>query len=133
MMNWGVLAEMGFMLSIPIAIKKNGSHKVLIFEFFYEGGQIYIDKKTQEELKSQAQGFIFLVTFCLGLLVGTLIDGRVINFYTQTIAISRDYDWDASWGITSVLSIALLVVFLGFLKRIPENHLKIKTSWTTYI
>jgi len=83
-------------------------------------------------LKSQAQGIIFLVTFCLGLLVETLIDGRIINFYTQTIANSRDYDWDASWGITSVLSIALLVVFLGLLKRIPKNHLKIKTSWTTY-
>ncbi|MEI6137803.1 MAG: hypothetical protein WCP85_00980 [Mariniphaga sp.] len=44
MMNWGVLAEMGFMPLIPIAIKKNGLHNVLIFGFFYVGGQIYIEK-----------------------------------------------------------------------------------------
>ena len=45
----------------------------LIFGFFYVGGQIYIDKKAPSELKSQAQGFIFLVTFGLGLLLGNLI------------------------------------------------------------
>ena len=156
MMNWGVLAEMGFMLLIPIAIKKFGLHKVLIFGiialvvrylalyfggvidqpalyllgilvhglifgFFYVGGQIYIDKKAPEELKSQAQGFIFLVTFGLGLLVGTLIDGRIINFYTETIGNTRDYDWDAIWGITSVFSIALLIAFLVFFKKDDEK------------
>ncbi len=30
-MNWGVLAEMGFMLLIPVAIKKFGLRKVMIF------------------------------------------------------------------------------------------------------
>ncbi len=105
--NWGILAEMGFMLLIPPAIKKFGLRKVmilglaamvlrylslymggifdqqwlyyvgilvhgLIFGFFYVGGQIYIDKKAPEELKAQAQGFIFLMTFGVGLLVGNL-------------------------------------------------------------
>ena len=152
MMNWGVLAEMGFMLLIPVAIKKFGLHKVLImgiialvvrylalyfggvvdqpslyllgilvhgliFGFFYVGGQIYIDKKAPDELKSQAQGFIFLVTFGLGLLAGTLIDGRIINFYTETTGGIRDYDWNSIWGITSGFSIALLIAFLAFFKK----------------
>ena len=156
-MNWGVLAEMGFMLLIPLAIKKFGLRMVmifglfalvvryvslylggvldqqwlfylgilvhgLIFGFFYVGGQIYIDKKTPDELKSQAQGFIFLVTFGLGLLAGNLIDGKIISLFHDNSTGVRIYDWDSIWGITSILSIALLVAFITMFKNdVPGN------------
>jgi nucleoside transporter len=150
-MNWGVLAEMGFMLLIPLAIKKFGLRKVLIFGliamvvryvslyfggvvdqqwlfyigilvhgwifgFFYVGGQIYIEKKTPCELKSQGQGFIFLVTFGLGLLAGNLICGFIINQFLDHSSGVRIYDWDSIWGITSIFSIVLLVVFIAMFK-----------------
>lgn len=146
--NWGVLAEMGFMLLVPLAIKKFGLRKTmifglialtvrylsfylggtvnisgliyigilvhgLIFGFFYVGGQIYIDKKAPSELKSQAQGFIFLVTFGLGLLLGNMISGAIIhNFNNNGI-----YNWDAIWGITTLISILLLILFIVFFKN----------------
>lgn len=150
-MNWGVLAEMGFMLLIPLAIKRFGLRKVLIlgliamvvryvslylggvadqqwlfyigilvhgwiFGFFYVGGQIYIEKKTPGALKSQGQGFIFLITFGLGLLVGILICGFIINQFLTHSAGLRIYDWDSIWGITSVFSIVLLVAFMVMFK-----------------
>jgi nucleoside transporter len=150
-MNWGVLAEMGFMLLIPITIKKFGLRKVmilglfalvvryaslylggvvnqqwlfylgilvhgLIFGFFYVGGQIYIDKKTPNELKSQGQGFIFLVTFGLGLLAGNLIDGKIISMFHDNSTGVRIYDWDSIWGLTSIFSIVLLVAFITLFK-----------------
>ncbi|MEI8224336.1 MAG: MFS transporter, partial [Bacteroidota bacterium] len=156
-MNWGVLAEMGFMLLIPITIKKFGLRKVmilglfaliiryvslylggvvnqqwlfylgilvhgLIFGFFYVGGQIYIDKKTPHELKSQGQGFIFLVTFGLGLLAGNLIDGKIISLFHDNSTGVRIYDWDSIWGLTSIFSIILLVAFVTMFKDdIPEK------------
>ena len=156
-MNWGVLAEMGFMLLIPITIKKFGLRKVmilglfalviryvalylggvvnqqwlfylgilvhgLIFGFFYVGGQIYIDKKTPHELKSQGQGFIFLVTFGLGLLAGNLIDGKIISLFHDNSTGVRIYDWDSIWGLTSIFSIILLVAFITMFKNdIPEK------------
>jgi len=49
----------------------------LIFGFFFVGGQIYIDKKAPEAIRGQAQGFIFLVTFGAGLLVGTQLFGYI--------------------------------------------------------
>jgi nucleoside transporter len=151
-MNWGVLAEMGFMLLIPVTIKKFGLRKVmilglialvvryvslylggvvdqqwlfylgilvhgLIFGFFYVGGQIYIDKRTPHELKSQAQGFIFLVTFGLGLLAGNLIDGEIIRLFHDKSSGVRIYDWDSIWGITSLFSIVLLVAFIALFKN----------------
>ena len=155
-MNWGVLAEMGFMLLIPIAIKKFGLRNVmilglvalvvryvslylggvvnqqwlfylgilvhgLIFGFFYVGGQIYMDKMTPGELKSQGQGFIFLVTFGLGLLVGNIIDGQVIGFFQDSSSGIRIYDWDSIWGLTSIFSIILLVAFIIFFKNDISN------------
>jgi len=154
-MNWGVLAEMGFMLLIPITIKKFGLRKVmilglvalvvrygslylggvvnqqwlfylgilvhgLIFGFFYVGGQIYMDKKTPDELKSQGQGFIFLVTFGLGLLAGNLIDGQIIGFFHDNSSGVRIYDWDSIWGLTAIFSIVLLVAFITLFKDDPS-------------
>jgi nucleoside transporter len=149
--NWGILAELGFMLLVPPAIKKYGLRKVmifgliamviryaslyigdvidqqwmyyigilihgLIFGFFYVGGQIYINKKTPDDLKSQGQGFIFLVTFGLGLLVGNIIDGQIINIFLDNSNGARVYDWDSIWGVTSIMSIALLVAFILLFK-----------------
>jgi nucleoside transporter len=146
-MSLGVIAEMGFMLLIPVSIKKFGLRKVmilglfalliryaalylggvfsqqwlfyigilvhgLIFGFFYVGGQIYIDKKAPDELKAQAQGFIFLVTFGLGLLTGNLIDGGIISLFTSNSGGIRVYDWNSIWGLTSVFSIILLIAFI---------------------
>jgi len=146
-MNWGVLAEMGFLLLVPLAIKKFGLRKVmifglialvvrylsfyiggvinqswmyyigilihgLIFGFFYVGGQIYIDKKAPSEIKSQAQGFIFLVTFGAGLLLGNLVSGEIINRYSGV----NGYNWDAIWGITTIFSVVFLLGFVLLFK-----------------
>jgi hypothetical protein len=145
--NWGVLAEMGFLLLVPLAIKRFGLRKTmilglaaltvrylsfyaggtisqpwmyyigilihgLIFGFFYVGGQIYIDKKAPDHLRSQGQGFIFLVTFGAGLLVGNFLCARLIHHY-KTIA---GYDWNAIWGITTLASIILMIAFVLFFK-----------------
>jgi nucleoside transporter len=150
--NWGILAEMGFMLMIPPVIKKFGLRKSmilgltamflryfalylgvvvdqqwlyyigilvhgLIFGFFYVGGQIYIDKKAPEELKAQAQGFIFLMTFGVGLLVGNLVDGGIISLFKETVDGVRVYDWKSIWGITSLLSVIVLGAFALFIKE----------------
>jgi MFS family permease len=145
--NWGVLAEMGFLLLVPLAIKKIGLRKTmilglialsirylsfyvggivtqpwmyyigilihgLIFGFFYVGGQIYIDKKAPAHLKSQAQGFIFLVTFGAGLLVGNFLSARVIHHYKT----AAGYNWDAIWGITTLISVGLMLGFVLLFK-----------------
>jgi nucleoside transporter len=158
-MNWGVLAEMGFMLLIPPAIKKLGIRKVmilglsalviryaalwfggaieqpwlyyigilvhgLIFGFFYVGGQIYIDKKAPDELRAQAQGFIFLVTYGLGLLAGNMICGEIIRIFSDHTNGERLYDWNSIWGITALMSVALLVAFVMLFR----NDVKDKVS-----
>jgi nucleoside transporter len=158
--SWGILAEMGFMLLIPPAIKKFGLRKVmilgliamvvryfslylggiinqqwlfyigilvhgLIFGFFFVGGQIYIDKKAPDELKAQAQGFIFLMTFGVGLLIGNLIDGGIISLFKDSTGGINVYDWDSIWGLTTLFSVILLIAFaLLFKEEKSETVLK---------
>lgn len=150
--NWGVLAEMGFLLLVPLVIKKFGLRKTmilgltaltiryfafyaggmvtqpwmyyigilihgLIFGFFYVSGQIYIDKKAPAYLKSQAQGFIFLITFGAGLLTGNFLCARLIHHYKT----AAGYNWDAIWGITTLVSIGLLLGFMLLFREDKEH------------
>jgi len=151
--NWGILAEMGFLLLVPISIKKLGLRKTmliglmtltfryltfyfggvvdqpwlyyigilvhgLIFGFFYVGGQIYIDDKAPKQLKSQAQGFIFLITFGVGLLVGNFLSARLIEYFK----VQDEYNWDAVWKITALFTLGLLIGFIFLFKKIDQER-----------
>jgi len=76
-----------------------------------------MDKKTPDDLKAQGQGFIFLVTFGLGLLAGNLIDGQIIHLFTNVSGGIKTYDWNTIWGLTSVFSVILLVLFILFFRE----------------
>jgi len=91
-----------------------------IFGYFFVGGQIYIDKKAPPELKSQAQGFIFLVTFGLGLLTGNFISRQIIDNFTVVSGSSSSYNWEAIWGITALMSLAILIAFALFFRNESE-------------
>ena len=155
-LNWGQAAEMGFMLLIPMALKKLGVKKAmilgllalvvryvafwwgaghdieslyyvgilvhgLIFGFFFVGGQIYIDKIAPKEIRGQAQGFIFLMIFGIGLLIGNFINGELMaRNSTKTLVDGVQkvtaYDWNTIWGVNAIISIVLLVCFIVLFK-----------------
>ncbi len=91
-----------------------------IFGFFFVGGQVYVDKKAPPELRAQAQGLIFLMTFGLGLLVGTFINGALIEAYTTTVGVGAEatkvYEWGPIWTITTISCVVLLAAFLVFFR-----------------
>lgn len=150
-MNFGQLAEMFFVLTVPFIIRKTGLRMTMIiglvvlsirylafyaggvavqpsfyfvgilvhgiiYGYFFLGGQIYIDKKAPSELKAQAQGFIFLVTFGLGLLVGNFISRQIIEINSS----SGVYNWNSIWGITTIMSIGLGVLMMVFFRNEKE-------------
>ncbi len=93
----------------------------IIFGFFSVGGQIYIDKVTPSELKAQAQGFIFLVTFGLGIIVGNFINAWLIPLFTITNEIGVDHiQWDKIFAVTSGMSLFVLL-FFSFLFNYKEE------------
>ncbi len=89
----------------------------IIYGFFFVGGQVYIHNKVPEELNAQAQGFIFLVTFGLGLLLGNFVNGELIQMFTETVNGVNKVDWASVWSITSVLTLVVLIAFALFFRN----------------
>ncbi len=96
----------------------------IIFGYFYLGGQIYIDRKAPEALRSQGQGFIFFVTFGVGLLVGNFVSGEIIRIFSSG-TIDVTYQWDYIMGITAILSIICCVAFVIFFKKEDYSTIKL--------
>ena len=97
----------------------------IIYGFFFVGGQVYIHKKVPEELNAQAQGFIFLVTFGLGLLVGNFVNAELIQMYTESVNGVDVVNWTNVWAVTSVCTLFILILFVLFFRNsIKDNKEK---------
>src|SRR5947199_776678 len=51
------------------------------YDFFFVTGQIYVDKKSTPAVRGQAQGFLVLVTYGVGMWIGAKIAGAVYNSF----------------------------------------------------
>jgi len=80
----------------------------IIFGFFYVGGQIYIDRKAPKEMRAQAQGLIFLISFGVGLLVGNFICGALLEMGTA----EGGKNYPAMWLFSLIVSAVVLVLFV---------------------
>ena len=79
----------------------------VIFGFFFVGGQIYVDRRAPKEMRAQAQGFMFLATFGVGLLLGNFLCDGLIRWYT----VEGVRQWQPVWTWVTVASAAALVLF----------------------
>lgn len=88
----------------------------LIYGFFFVGGQVYINRRAPKEMRAQAQGFIFLVTFGLGLIVANFINGKIIERLkaVKTVEGVAQKSWDSIWLVMMALAAAVLVGFVLF-------------------
>jgi len=94
----------------------------IIYGFFFVGGQIYVNKKAPDELRAQAQGMMFLITFGVGLLAGNFINGALIEHYSTTVGEVTTYEWAPIWKITTIVSAILLVAFAALFHYKEENE-----------
>jgi nucleoside transporter len=82
------------------------------YDFFFVTGQLYTDKKAPREIRSQAQGFLFLITFGLGWFFGSIVSGWVVDHY----ALGDDgHAWPTIW-LWPIGMVALIIVIfaIGF-------------------
>ncbi len=79
-----------------------------IFGCFLVSAQIYMDRKSPKELRSQAQGLFFCITEGFGLLLGAYLMRALIYVCTDNNVV----DWEQVYTIVSIMAVALLVFFL---------------------
>lgn len=77
------------------------------YDFFFVTGQIYVDRKAGEDIRASAQGFIALVTYGLGIGTGSIISGKVVDYFTQ----NGVQNWYSIWITPAVFAAIVTVLF----------------------
>ena len=82
----------------------------ICYDFFFVTGQIYTDRKAPKEIRASAQGFIALITYGVGLGIGSALSGNIVDAFT----VNGLKDWRMIWYIPAGFAalVALLFVLL---------------------
>jgi nucleoside transporter len=94
----------------------------ICYDFFFVTGQIYVDKKSSPAVRGQAQGFLVLVTYGVGMLIGAQVAGNVYNrFLGEAPSLGLD-QWSQFWLLPAAFAAVVLVFFaLAFRDRTVEH------------
>jgi len=95
----------------------------ICYDFFFVTGQIYTDKLAGERFKSAAQGFITLATYGVGMLIGSLLSGLIVDYYKTDIG----HNWYSIWIIPAAIAAAVFVLFILFFSDKNTDDKKIQS------
>ena len=77
------------------------------FDFFNISGSLIVDKSTDSEIRSSAQGLFMLMTNGIGATIGTLGAQQVVNYYT----IDGVTEWQSCWYIFAAYALVVGIAF----------------------
>ena len=80
----------------------------ICYDFFFVTGQIYTDNLAGERFKSAAQGLITLATYGVGMLIGSLVSGPIVDAYKT----ADGHNWTSIWLIPAAISLVVVLLFL---------------------
>ena len=86
------------------------------YDFFFVTGQIYVDKKSTPAVRGQAQGFLVLVTYGVGMLIGAQIAGNVYDRFLAGATTLTLAQWQSFWWLPAAFAAAVLVFFTALFK-----------------
>jgi nucleoside transporter len=80
----------------------------ICYDFFFVTGQIYVDQKAPREIRASAQGFIALITYGVGIGLGSILSGNIVEAFTSP---GGAKDWGKIWWIPCVLAAVISLLF----------------------
>lgn len=91
----------------------------ICYDFFFVTGQIYVDKEAPVEMRSNAQGFIALVTYGVGMVIGNEIAGRWVGWFSAKSEGTVDgvaaeivtYNWQSIWLMPTIMAVVIAIGF----------------------
>ena len=118
MFGYGNIGALAWMLYIGIILHG------ICYDFFFVMGQVYVDQKAPAALRSAAQGLITFLTYGIGMFVGSLFCGRIVDTY-KTLGPDGavGHNWRSIWMVPAALAAVVLVFFaLGFRSKETEGR-----------
>ena len=86
------------------------------YDFFFVTGQIYVDKKSTPAVRGQAQGFLVLVTYGIGMLIGAQVAGNVYNRFLDGAAHLTLERWPSFWMLPAGFAVVVLLFFAALFR-----------------
>lgn len=87
----------------------------MAFDFFNVSGSLFVDKETNKDIRSSAQGLFVLMTNGIGATVGTLSAQAVVNYF---VGLTKDgrfavniEGWQTSWYVFALYALVVAVLF----------------------
>lgn len=97
----------------------------IAFDFFNVSGSLFVDRETDEGIRSSAQGVFMMMTNGFGATLGMLIAGQVVNHFvfSETNLTIQLEGWRTSWFIFAGYALIVTVLFAVIFKykHKPEN------------
>ena len=91
----------------------------ICFDFFFVTGQLYVDRVVPRAQRAAAQGFIHVVTYGVGQLIGSWAAGAVVNRYTLATDAGTQHLWQVIWLIPAVMAFVVMALFMVFFRDPP--------------
>ena len=99
---YGNTQELVWMLYVGIILHG------ICYDFFFVTAQIYVDNDAPEEIRAAAQGFVTLVTYGVGMYIGSLVSGAVVELYQINL---NAHHWFNIWVVPATMAAIVLVLF----------------------
>ncbi len=94
----------------------------ICYDFFFVTGQIYVDEAAPKKIQASAQGFITVVTYGLGMLIGSWLSGIVVSHYTVEADGATVHLWKNIWWVPAMMAIGVAVIFALLFKEKPIDR-----------
>jgi nucleoside transporter len=94
------------------------------YDFFFVTGQIYVDKAAPKSIQASAQGFITLVTYGVGMLIGSWVSGPIVDYYARTAGGGEvvTHDWTSIWLWPAGMAFVIILLFAFFFDGKSEQR-----------
>ena len=93
------------------------------YDFFYVTAQIYMDKKAPQDLRASVQGFFTLLTYGVGWLIGSYLNGLILQTYQITDETSKviGHYWKNVMFVPALIALVVAILFMIFFTNKKEN------------
>jgi nucleoside transporter len=88
----------------------------ICYDFFFMTGQLYTDQEAPAHLRSAAQGLITFLTYGVGMLIGSLIAGRAVDYFTHTVGAMMVRNWQGFWITSALIAFVILLLVAAFFR-----------------
>ncbi|MEX0649157.1 MAG: MFS transporter [Balneolaceae bacterium] len=84
----------------------------ICYDFFFVTGQIYVDLKSNDKIRGQAQGLIVLITYGVGMLIGAQLAGQTYNLFLGDQAALSLNQWYQFWWVPAIFAAVIMIFFM---------------------